>query len=184
MLEEIKTVQDTETGQVYSTKKRQYNILDEKKGYYFRYNSGSVKQYKDIKLSEFIKDRKDFMRIHLLAENIYKSSNELMVRVSTRKIRYMTIEDIAEVVGLCERKATAFINRMIRMEVIARQINQVGESELIVYVMNPLFFNSCKYLPPNLYFLFESSLKPYIPQNIQEWYHEVGSISKEQKGVV
>ena len=176
---EIKTIVNEKTGEVCGEKTRKYNILDEKKGYYLKYNSKTIKQYPDIKLSAFIKDKSDFMRIHLLAENLYNGTNELMIRVNNRKLRYMTIEDIANVIGLCKERANKFINRMIRLEIMARQTNKVGESEYIVYVMNPLFFNSCKYIEPSLYFLFENTLSHYMPANARDWYHEVGNIKKE-----
>lgn len=93
----------------------------------------------------------------------------------------MSIKDISKVIGLSEKRTRAFITRMKQREIIAERIDEVGKDKVVKYVLNPLFFNSNKYLHPDLYFLFEKSLSPYLPQWVRDKYHEIGNIAKESK---
>lgn len=180
MLQSYKAIVNKDTGEIIHAKFNDFNPFDDKKGYLFRTKNFSTKQYQDIKLSEVIKDKQDFMRMHLLAENIFKDTNTIMVRESKRKVRYAAIKDISEMIDLCERNTIQFLNRMVKLEILAEDITLVGETSVTKYVVNPLFFNSSKYISAELYFKFQVSLDYYLPDWVVRTYHEIGNIKYEK----
>lgn len=180
MLKVIRNV-DEHTGEVLSEKQKKYHIFDEDKGYLFKANAYQKRMYSDIKLSDYIKDRMDLLRTYILSENIYKDTNTLMVRVNTRLVRIATIEDIAKMITLSPKKTKEFLNRMKKLHIIAERIDKIGELIQVKYLLNPLFFNSKKYISADLYFLFQSSLDCYLPDWVIKRFHEVGNMKIEEE---
>jgi hypothetical protein len=174
------TTFDEKTGEILSEKQRKYNIFDEDKGYLFKANAYQKRMYNEIKLSDIVKDRTDFGRVHLLAENIYKDTNTIMIRVNSRVIRIAEIEDISKIISLSIKKTKEFISRMKKIHILAERIDKVGDLVQIKYILNPLFFNSKKYLSADLYFLFQESLNCYLPNWVVCRFHEIGNIRKEK----
>lgn len=177
MIKKVEWINDD--GEVSNPKYQEFVIFDNTKGYLFRGKNHSRKMYADIRLSEIITDRFDFMRVHLLAENIYKNTNCLSYRISARKIRMADMEDIANIVDLSPKKAREFVNRMKKLHIIAERVDTVGAMTSTKFVVNPLFFNSNKYIQPDLYFLFQESLDRFLPAWVISKFHEVGNIKKE-----
>ena len=70
---------------------------------------------------------------------------------------------------------------MNELHVIAKRIDKTGNLIQVKYVLNPLFFNSKKYISADLYFLFQETLDCYLPQWAIERYHEIGNLRKEQE---
>jgi len=176
---QIKTVVDESTGEVVYNSEKKYSPFTDK-GFTWRTKNYSVKQYQDVRLSEFVTDEREFARIHKVAEYLYKDTNTVMIRESQRKVRYATIEDISKIIGLCERRTLQFINKMKRMEIIAECKTQLGETEIIKFVINPLFFNCSKYLSADLYFTFQNTLNHYLPSWVITKFHEVGNIVNDR----
>lgn len=172
---------DTETGQVYNIKTNRFTNFDVDKGYLFWSKKQSLRTFNDLKLSDFVKDRTDFMRCHLLAEQIYKDSNMIAIRISTRRIRPADIEDISKIISLSHKKTKEFLSRMIKLRIIAERVDTVGDLISTKYYFNPLFFCSSKYLKPDLYFLFQEILDYYIPGWARQKFHELGNIKREGK---
>lgn len=174
---------DTDTGEELGNKKRKIEIFNEE-GLLFWANKYFVKQFSEISLSEHIGTGEDFRRVHILAEKIYKSTNTISVRESTRKVRPADIEDISKMVKLNIRRTKEFLNRMILKQVIAVRIDKVGDIVSEKYVLNPIFFFSAKRLSPDLYFLFQESLDCYLHPKSRQFFHDMGNIKDDiQKSV-
>lgn len=167
---------DEETGEVIKQSESTFVIFDNEKGYLFRSKNHYRKSFSDIKLSSFIRDRSDFLRVHLLAEHIYKDTNTIAIRINNKKVRIADTEDISLIIDLSIKKTKEFLNRMKKIHVIAERIDAVGNIVSVKYVLNPLFFNSNKYLSADLYFLFQESLDKYLPLRITEKFHEFRNI--------
>jgi hypothetical protein len=70
---------------------------------------------------------------------------------------------------------------MKKLHIIAERIDRVGDLTQIKYVINPLFFNSKKYINSDLYFLFQESLDMYLPNWVIRKFHEIGNINCEEE---
>ena len=180
MIIQNNTFTNTETGEVFDGKPKQFDIFPDDK-YLFWAKKHFRKSYQDIKLSDIVGTGEDFHKIHLLFEYLHNDTNTLMVRVSRNKIRIADIEDVSNIIGLNVRHTKEFINRMICKHVIAENISRVGDNVITKYVVNPLFQNTSKHLTADLYFLFEESLNNYLPKWVVQKFHEIGNIKSESK---
>lgn len=183
MIKHIRTI-DEDTGEILNEKKRQYTIFDNDKGYLFWAKAYQRRSYSKVKLSEAVTNMLDFARVHLLAENMYKTTNTIMVRVNRDTIRLADIEDISKIIGLSIRKTKEFLKIMISLQIIAERVDKIGDLVQIKYILNPLFFNSSKYISADLYFLFQRSLDMYLPQWVINKFHEIGNLSKEDSKII
>jgi hypothetical protein len=168
-----------EDGVIYNEKAFKFTVFDDVKGYLFRAKNHYRKSYNDVRLSRVVKDRLDFLRVHLLAENIYKDTNTIMVRVNTRNVRAADIEDIATIIDLSIKKTREFINRMKKLHILAERIDTVGELVSSKFVFNPLYFSSRKYISSELYFLFRESLDKHLPYWVIRKFHDVGNLKTD-----
>ena len=138
---------------------------DKKQAILFVANNHSVQMLQSIKLSLIVRDKNDFGRCHLMAENLYKDMNFLAVRESTRSTRYADINDLASMVGLSSKKTREFISRMKKLHIMAECKQEVGDKTLTKFVLNPLFFKTNKWLSTELYFMFQESIDPFISED-------------------
>jgi len=170
---------DTDTGQVFNVKVRTFTNFDNDKGYLFKTKDQATRSFEEFKLSEYVKDNNDFMRCHLLAEQIYKDTNMIAVRLSTRRTRPMDLEDISRTIGLSYKSTKEFLSKMIKLHIMAERTDIVGDMISVKYYFNPLFFSSKKYINADLYFLFQESLDCHLPGWAKQRFHEVGNIKKD-----
>lgn len=173
-----KTFDIDDDGVILKEKQYKYSIYDNEKGYLFRAKNYFRKSYADVKLSNIIKDRFDYMRVHLLAENIYKDTNTIMVRENSRTIRVADIDDVSKIIGLSVKKTKEFVSRVKKLHILAERVDEVGEMISTKFVFNPLYFSSKKYISAELYFLFQESLDKHLPHWVIQKFHEVGNIKK------
>lgn len=166
-------------GEIINKKVTKIKIWDESKGLLWRAKNNSTKMFEDIKLSEIITNKNEYANIHLLAEKIYKQTNAIMVRVSKTKVQFATIDDISDIIGVGIQNTRRFINKMIRLKIIAKRVDKIGKRIEEKYLINPLFFSSSKYLSADLYFSFRSSLDSYLTDWQKQLFHEYGNIKGE-----
>lgn len=69
---------------------------------------------------------------------------------------------------------------MIKLDIIGKRIDKVGEFSQAKYLLNPLFFLNDKYLSADLYFTFKKTLKPMLKKWQIEAFEEVGVIVKDK----
>lgn len=174
MLIENRSYTDDQTGEYFPAKPRLIDPFPEK-GYLFKAKSHGRKTFEDIKLSDIVGTGEDFRRVHLLAEYLYKDTNMLMIRESKRKVRIADEEDISSIISLNVRRTKEFIKRMTDKHVMAKRVDTVGDTVMVKYLYNPLFFNTSKYLPVDIYFTFQESLDKYLPQWAIRKFHEIGN---------
>lgn len=171
---------DEQTGETSLLYKQKFEIFDER-GYLLWAKKYSHKQFNDIKLSDEIGKGDDFRRIHVLAEELYKDTNTIMVRENSRTVRVADIEDISTMISLNIRRTKEFINRMIAKHIMARRVDTVGCIVSEKFLLNPLFFFCGKRLSADLYFLFQESLDCYLPKWVTRKFHEIGNIQSDNK---
>lgn len=163
---------DDETGVIISTKDYKYTIFDADKGYLFKNKSHYVKSYQGIKLSNVLDNKIDIANMILLKENMYKDTNMIYVR-KNKKYLPATIADMAIMMDLCERNAKEFINRMMNLGLIAKAVINTNETIQIQFHINPLYFNSSKYISPALYMMFRKQLDEHLPEWVVRRFNEV-----------
>lgn len=161
---------DESTGEIFEAKDKMIDVFNED-GYLFWTRKTGRRSYSDIRLSDYVQDRNDFLRVHLLAEYIYKDTNCIMYRESKRRIRCADIDDIARITGLTVRYAKDFVERMKKLEVIAVRVDSVGDTDTTKYLLNPMFFSSSRRLSHDLYFLFQKSLDTHLPSWVIRKFH-------------
>jgi hypothetical protein len=177
LIKETKYI-DENTGETSLTYKQQFDIFNES-GYLLWAKKYSRKQFHDIKLSDIIGNGEDFRRIYILAEELYKDTNTIMIRVNNRYVRVADIEDISKMIGLNIRRTKEFVARMVAKQVMARRIDNVGGIVSERFLLNPLFFFCGKRLSADLYFLFQQSLDAYLPKWVIRKFHEMGNIKSD-----
>jgi hypothetical protein len=170
---------DEDTGEILRETSKRFNVFDADKGYLFWANAHQRRSYNKVKLSDAISDTLDFARVHLLAENIYKDTNTIMVRVSSTVVRVADIEDISAMIRLSPKRTKECLYRMLKLHVLAERTDRIGDIVQTKYVLNPIFFNSKKYISSDLYFLFQETLDCYLPTWVIVKFHEIGNIKKE-----
>lgn len=180
MIEKNITFTDTNTGERLSENKKRFEVFNED-GFLFWANKYFRKQFADVNLSDYVGTGEDFRRVHILAEKIYKNTNTISIRVSTRKVRPADIEDISKLINLNIRGTREFLMRMVRYHIIALRVDRVGDTVSEKYVINPIFFFSAKRLSPDLYFLFQESLDSYLHPNTIREFHSRGNIVDDTK---
>lgn len=161
-MQKITTFLDEETGEIVAQK--QLGIgkrFDPEKGYLFRNQAGGFSQFYDIPFPEGMTDI-EIGKMTRLAKKMWGSTNMLGYR-GNGGIKPYSISGIAKVIGLEKRQTYNFINKMIKLGIIAKvKIETKGETDFQYYV-NPLYYNSSNRIPLNLYLLFRVQLNEYIP---------------------
>jgi len=154
---------DENTGELLKTQAYKYQIFDPDKGYLFKSRSHYVKGYQGVRLSDVVTNRTDYASMHLLAESLYKETN-MIYSYRNKKYYPADIKDMANITGLSERYTKEFLSRMITAGIIAKVIVNTHETVQIQYHINPLYFNTNKYLSPALYMLFRKQLDEHLPE--------------------
>lgn len=167
---------DRETGEIIKEQEKDYysRVWKDGKGAMIKIRNNHNKFYHDIKLSNVIKDRQDFMRVHLLAENIYKDTNIIYIREG-KNFRIADLEDISSVLELRIRSTKEFLDRMRIIGVIAELTLRIKDTVQISYVFNPMFINSSKFISNELYLLFKNHIDTSLPQWLKDKYKEMNN---------
>lgn len=150
---------------IKSTTDKIYSPFKEDVGYNFKYKSNNVRSYLDTELpKEF--STIDAGRIYRLSKKIYGSSN-LLAKRKKGKIVPLSKEEIQEVVEITNRsRFSTFWNKLIKNKIV-KQITIDMER---YYCINPIYFNSTKYLPLYLYIAFQDELNKMLPKWVIDKY--------------
>lgn len=151
-----------ENGEILSDNVKSFNLFDDKKGYLFKANGVSFRGYNGVKISDVIKSKVELGNLLVMAEHIYRDSNIVCVYIN-KQYRPANEDDVSVMLDLHPKRARDFINKMVRLGVMAR-MHKFTNGEQEQYIMlNPLYFNASKYISPTLYMLFKKQLDPHIP---------------------
>jgi hypothetical protein len=162
---------DDSTGLVIRQSNYHYNIFDNEKGYLFKNRTSYIKGYQGIKLSRVISNKTDYANMHILAENLYKDTNMICYK-RNKKYYPADIEQIAIILNMTERYTREFIQRIIRLGILAKVTVNTNKTKQIQYHVNPLYFNTSKYLSHMLYMLFRKQLDNHLPIWVIERFNE------------
>lgn len=171
MVQKITTLVDEVTGEILSRKQQGVGKrFDPEKGYLFRNQAGGFSQFYDIPFPDSMTDV-EIGRMTRLAKKMWGNTNMLGYR-GNGGIKPYDIEGISKVIGLQQRQAYNFLNKMVSLGIIAKvKIESKGQTDYQYYV-NPLYYNSSNRIPLNLYLLFRKQLDPYIPSWARRLYIE------------
>lgn len=169
---------DPESGEILQKKEfMSASKFDAEKGYYF--SECAAGKGKHLVSSSFPPMISDNEAGKLLRLSFYVAPNSnLLVFRSGNVYKAMQKEQIAKLLGLSARSCSRFINRMLKLNVMAKKeitIIKNKSSSLSVlircesrckednYFLNPIYFFAGKWLSSDLYFLFKSDLDIFLP---------------------
>jgi len=161
-------------GEVQSEKSTTYYPKlwsDKKEGGIIMPRNHHKKIYSNIKLSSVIKNNGDLLKTYMLTECIVKDTNRIGHCVG-RRPRFADERDIAEMLGITEKKAREYINRMIKARVIGKQVTTTGDITLVCFIFNPIYVNAGKFVPLDIYVLFREDIDQHIPLWMKAKYAE------------
>lgn len=173
---------DENTGVIYSEQvKNTKNLLwKDDKGAILKPRNYHNKFYQDAKLSEIIENKSDLLRVYMLTEYIYKNTNMIYVKTKSNSFRPADLEDLSKILNLCERRTKEFLRKIRNMGILAELTIEIKNLKYSVFVFNPIYINSCKYISNELYLLFKPYLDEYFPDWIKDKYIELN----ENKNII
>ena len=128
-----------------------------------------VKLYNGHELSGRIESRDDYLKTHMLIEHVVRKTNRIG---KPNKKGFADESDIAQILGIVEKRAREYLARMQKARVLAKIITETGGSVQISYAFNPVFVNSTKYVPLDLYVAFRDDIDEVIPGWMKDKYKE------------
>jgi hypothetical protein len=162
---------DERTGQVIAQKSGFFETFHPEKGYLFRNNAKYVKFYQEIPLSDVVRNKGDYANMHYLAEHLYKDTNMISV-YRNKKHQPASEHDMQGIVKMCDRRFKEFLDRMVGAGVIAKVTVKTENTLTAQYYINPLYFNTSRYLPASLYMLFQKQLDSHLDGWVVRRFHE------------
>lgn len=158
---------DETTGQIYHSSERKISAaFDEEKGYLFWARKNFSKQFQGINFPKEM-TMQEIGQMTVLAKKIWSNTNMLGYR-GNGGIKPMNISHIAKTICLKDRQTRNFLNKMIKLGVIARVDIETDDRKETQFYINPLYFFSSSRLPLNLYLIFRESLDQHLPEWVIE----------------
>jgi hypothetical protein len=175
---------DTKTGEVKYSAPMGYfpPRFDEERGYLFWNQKNHATQFADVDFPEAM-SMMDRGRLATLAKRIWANTNCIGKRSRDQEKRFepCDLDDIAEILGIAPRYAKEWLDRMVKMEVMAVSLVTVGQYTDTHYYINPIYFFSSDRLPLNLYLLFRRQLDKVLPDWVQGRFAEQKQKEDAQK---
>ena len=138
----------------------------EERGYLFWARKSFAKSFVDVPFPKQM-THSEIGKLAILAKHIWSGTNMLGYRGSGGAKPY-TVVQLGRCIGLGERKAKSFVNKMIRLGVMARVIVKAeGRQETQLYI-NPVYFFSSNRIPLNLYLIFRWQLDAVLPDWVKQ----------------
>lgn len=111
----------------------------------------------------------DLLKTYKLTEYVVKNTNIIGRKKGNG---YGTYKHIAEILNISEKSAREYLSRLVKMRVLSKITVEIGHSRLICYAFNPVYVNSCKYVPPILYNEFWEDMDEIIPEWMRYKYDQ------------
>jgi hypothetical protein len=168
------------SGEVRSVQEKTFApTFDEEKGYLFWPRKSFAKSFHGVDFPDEMNDL-EIGRMARLAKRIWSNTNMLGYR-GNGGIKPHTIDSLAEILKMKPRQTYRFIEKMIRLGVLARvEIKTDKQKEVQLYV-NPVYFCSTNRIPLNLYLLFRKQLDKEFPDWVKEKYRQQNGYEGENK---
>ena len=166
MIKETRYI-DEATGEVRGGKVRHIAAaFDEEKGYLFWARKSFAKSFLDVPFPREMSDL-EIGRMARLAKKIWSNTNMLGYR-GNGGVRPYNTAGISAILKIGPRQTQRFIEKMIRLGVMARvEIKTEGRQE-IQYYINPIYFFSSNRIPLNLYLIFRQQLDQVLPEWVKQ----------------
>ena len=169
-------VYDDETGEVKHVKMQGMDFLfPDGKGYRLFMNRRSVRHFPDIDYPPEL-SKMDIANLHLLSRKILGDTCMLGYK-SGGLYKPMDEEQMRQIVGLCEKRFKTWLNRVIKLGMMARGTMEYEGGVFVQYYMSPLYFFSGIYLPLHLYLLFKDQLDRHLPRWAIEKYMRMAEVN-------
>lgn len=123
------------------------------------------KIYHDIKISKLSKNKNYILYLYMLSESIYKNTNIIYI-----DNKPANINSISKFIKASTRKTKEFIKEMEEKNIIKNINIYIDNENNNVFVFNPVYINSCKYIGLELYLAFKEDLDKILPKWIIEKY--------------
>jgi hypothetical protein len=168
---ERKQLINPSTGEIYSENIRHISAaFEEDKGYLFWARKDFARSFLDIDFPQQM-TFDDRGRMATLAKKMWGKINMLGYRGHGGAKPYNE-DKIAAIVGLSPARGKRFINKMVRLGVIAR-VEVKSENKVDVqYYINPIYFHSGNRISLNLYLIFRKQLDYYLPEWVKQKFNE------------
>jgi hypothetical protein len=168
-----------DNGEVRSVQEKNFApVFDEEKGYLFWARKSFAKSFHDVDFPEEMNDL-EIGRMARLAKRIWSNTNMLGYR-GNGGVRPYSTDKIAEVLNMKTRQAYRFIEKMVKLGVLARvKVETGGSKETHLYV-NPIYFSSTNRIPLNLYLIFRKQLDEVFPEWVKESYRRQNGYENEK----
>ncbi len=165
------TVIDPRTGEILKSQGKEFPAaFDEAQGYLFWNKKSFAKSFQDVDYPEEMNDL-EVGRMARLAKRIYSNTNMLGYR-GNGGVKPLTVEQMAEILKMKPRQAYRFVEKMIKLGIMARVKVECENHTQTQYYINPMYYFSSNRLPLNLYLMFQPQLdevlKPWVIQKFKE----------------
>jgi hypothetical protein len=115
-------------------------------------------------------------------KKIWANTNMLGVK-GNGGVRALDIEDIAKVLSVTNNQGYRFVEKMIKLGVLAKvKINSNGQ-QVIQYYVNPIHWFAGKRISLNLYLLFKAQLDTLLPTWVIQRYGTKAEEAKQRWGI-
>ncbi|MCK9325466.1 MAG: hypothetical protein M0P69_08195 [Bacteroidales bacterium] len=167
--------------EVRQVQEREYpSPFDEAKGYLFWARKSFAKSFHGVDFPEEMSDM-EIGRMARLAKRIWSNTNMLGYR-GNGGVRPYTVEMIADILKMSTRQAYRFVEKMIRLGILAKvKVDTRGTVETSLYV-NPIYFCSTSRIPLNLYLIFRKQFDEVLPAWVLERYRSSQDGKEEVHG--
>ena len=163
---------DNETGKLCSTKVQYISAaFREDRGYLFWARKNFAKSFQDVPYPpEMSFD--EIGQMAVLAKHIWADTNMLGYR-GNGGVKPYNVEQIGQIIKVGRRQAYRFVNKMIRLGMMAKvKIKTKTRTEMQFYV-NPIYFFSSNRIPLNLYLIFREQLDEVLPEWVKAKFMEI-----------
>jgi hypothetical protein len=174
------TIADETTGEVHSTKVQYISAaFHEEKGYLFWARKGFAKSFQDVPYPREM-TFEEIGRVAVLAKHIWSNTNMLGYR-GNGGVKSYNVEQIGGLIGLKRRQAYNFVNKMLRLGILAKvNIKMEGKTETQYYI-NPIYFFASNHIPLNLYLIFRRQLDAVLPDWVKQQFVETAKRQKQSE---
>ena len=153
---------DPDTGYILRAKERFVDVQwDEEKGYLFWNRKAHTKLFNDVDFPDEMTFA-DRGRMATLAKKVWRDTNMLAYR-GNGGIKPYGIEHIAKVIKTEKRQAYNFVEKMIRLGMMAKVKVETDGRQETHYYLSPIHFCSTNRINLNLYLLFREQLDAVLP---------------------
>lgn len=160
MLKIVKNVSE-QTGEIYSDKRTIIEDVLTDEGYKVPPHKLGAKLFADVSFPEEMTDS-EIGKMARLSKLMVATTNMLGYRTG-RGIKPYSEKQLIDIIGLSTKRGREFVDKMINLGVMQKNIRIVGDVESEEYYINPAYFFAGKRISLSLYLLFREHLDEILP---------------------